>query len=159
MEKITYCKGRNSEQQVPQTMPAGTNLIREILDELAERLGNFHDESARALADCRQTRDVTAKDNTERVQPITYDAKHGLTRKATASEVHQLRSVTQSLAWIARPTRLDLSYRISKIQSTFENACVKDLRECNRIVEHMLFLHPHVAFIVLQIFLGMMQLL
>ena len=29
---------------------------------------------------------------------ITYDAKHGLTRKATASEVHQLRSVTQSLA-------------------------------------------------------------
>ena len=27
---------------------------------------------------------VTAKDNIERVQPITYDAKHGLTRKATA---------------------------------------------------------------------------
>ena len=40
---------------------------------------------------------VTAKDNTERVQPITYDAKHGLTREATASEVHQLRSVIQSL--------------------------------------------------------------
>ena len=28
---------------------------------------------------------VTAKDNTERVPPITYDAKHGLTRKATAN--------------------------------------------------------------------------
>ena len=41
---------------------------------------------------------VTAKDNTERVQPITYDMKHGLTRKATANEIHQLRSVTQSLA-------------------------------------------------------------
>ena len=27
---------------------------------------------------------VTAKDKTERVQPITYDSKHGLTRKATA---------------------------------------------------------------------------
>ena len=26
---------------------------------------------------------VTAKDNTERVQPITHDAKHGLARKAT----------------------------------------------------------------------------
>ena len=77
----------------------------------------------------------TAKDNTERVQPITYDAKHGLTRKATASEVHQLRFVTQSLAWIARQTRPDLCYRFSKIQSTFENACVRDLRECNRIVE------------------------
>ena len=79
---------------------------------------------------------VTAKDNAERAQPITYDAKHGLTRKATAGEIHQLRSVTQFLAWIARQTRPDLSYRISKIESTFENACVRDLRECNRIVEY-----------------------
>ena len=47
---------------------------------------------------------VRAKDNTERVQPITCDAKHGLTRKATADEIHQLRSVTQSLAWIAKQT-------------------------------------------------------
>ena len=65
---------------------------------------------------------VTAKDNTERVQPITYDAKQDLTRNAAANEVHHLRSVTQPLAWIARQTRPDLSYRISKIQSTFENA-------------------------------------
>ena len=42
------------------TMPAGTNLSREILDELAERLGNFHD-SARALASCLQNRDVSRK--------------------------------------------------------------------------------------------------
>ena len=76
---------------------------------------------------------VTAKDNIERVQPITYDTKHGLTRIATADEIHQLRSVTQSLAWIARQTRPDLSYRIREIQSTFENVCVRDLRECNRL--------------------------
>ena len=44
---------------------------------------------------------VTAKDNTER-EPITYDAKHGWTRKASADEMHQLRSFTQSLAWIGR---------------------------------------------------------
>ena len=75
-------------------------------------------------------------DDTEPVQSITYNVKKGLTRKVTASEVHQLRSVTQSLAWIARQTRLDLSYRISKIQSTFENACVRDLRESNRIVQY-----------------------
>ena len=79
---------------------------------------------------------VTAKENTERAQPVACDAKHGLTRKATASEVHQLRSVTQSLAWIARQTRPDFSYRISKIQSTFENVCVKDVRERNRIIEY-----------------------
>ena len=79
---------------------------------------------------------VTAKDNTERVQPITYDAKHCLTRKAIANKVHQLRSVTQSLAWISRQKLPYLSYRISKIQSTFENACVRDMRECNRMVEY-----------------------
>ena len=45
---------------------------------------------------------VTAKDNTERVQPIIYDVKHGLTRRATAEEVHQVRFVTRSLDWIAR---------------------------------------------------------
>ena len=65
--------------------------------------------------------------------PITYDAKHGLTRKAAADEV-LIRHT--SLAWIARQTRLDLSYRISKIQSTFETAFVRGLRECNRIVEY-----------------------
>ena len=53
---------------------------------------------------------VTAKDNTERAQPITHAAKQGLARKASADEIHQLRSVTQSLAWIARQTRPDLSY-------------------------------------------------
>ena len=73
---------------------------------------------------------VTAKDNVGRVQPMTYDVKPGLTKG------YCKRSVTQSLAWVARQSRLDLSYRISKIQSTFENACVRDLRECNRIVEY-----------------------
>ena len=42
------------------TTLAGTNLNREILDELEERLGNFHD-GARALASGLQTRDVTRK--------------------------------------------------------------------------------------------------
>ena len=79
---------------------------------------------------------VTAMDNAERVQRIIYDAKHGLTRKVIASEVHELRSDTQSIAWIARQTRPDLSCRISKIQNTFENATEKDLRERKRIVEH-----------------------
>ena len=59
-----------------------------------------------------------------------------MTRKATADEIHQLRSVTQSLAGIASRSRPDLSYCVSKIQSTFENACVRDLRECNRIVDY-----------------------
>ena len=42
------------------TMIDESNTNRGILDELAERLGNFHD-SARALASCLQTRYVTRK--------------------------------------------------------------------------------------------------
>ena len=101
---------------------------------------------------------VTTKDNTERVQPITYNVKKGLTRKGTADEVHQLRSVTQSLAWIARQTRPDLSYRISKIQTTFENACVRDFRQCNRIVEFAISTSTRGIYFH-QLSLGMMQLL
>ena len=99
---------------------------------------------------------VTATDNTERVQPITHDVKHGFTRKATADEIHQLRSVTQSLAWIARQTRRDLSYRISKIQSTFENACV---RCCANVIVlwNMQHLRPRVASTFLRIVSWMMQ--
>ena len=56
-----------------------------------------------------------------------------MTRKATVDEIHQLRSVTQFLALIARQTSPDFEHRISKVRRTFENACVRDLRECNRI--------------------------
>ena len=58
------------EDHLPQTskkratsataIPAETNPSRGILDELAERLGNFHD-SARALASCLQNHDVSRK--------------------------------------------------------------------------------------------------
>ena len=99
---------------------------------------------------------VTAKDNTERIQLITYDAKQGLTRKATANEVHQLNSVTQPLVWMARQTRPDLSYSISTTQSTFENACVRDLREFNRVVEHAISTSTRGIFFS-RFFLGVMQ--
>ena len=56
MKKITFYMRRKSERQLPQLRLLG----REILDELAERLGNIHD-SARALASCLQTRDVIHK--------------------------------------------------------------------------------------------------
>ena len=79
---------------------------------------------------------VTTKDNTERIQPITYDMKHGLTRKATADEIHQLRSVRQCLGCIARQTHPDLSHRISKIRSPFENIMSETCVSAIKIVEY-----------------------
>ena len=73
---------------------------------------------------------VTAKDNTERLLAITCDAKHSLTQKAIASEVHQLRSVT-----------------------------THGSKDKHALIFHTAFpRYPHVAFIYHQIFLGTMQL-
>ena len=118
-------------------LPEGAEVINSVLQQFLvgkeeRRIFRFCGDKTKTLVFIH----VTAIEYTERIQQITCDLKHGLTRKATADEIHQLRSVKKSLAWIARQTRPDLSNRTSKIQSTFENACVRNLRECNRIVEY-----------------------
>ena len=70
------------------TMLAESNLNREILDELAERLGNFH-ESARALADCLQTHDVTRKTDQSTKAPVHWPIVFRLTMSlAKQTRVH-----------------------------------------------------------------------
>ena len=49
-----------------------------------------------------------AKDNSERVQSIAHDARCCLKQEASTSKVHQERSNSRFLAWIARQTRSDL---------------------------------------------------
>ena len=110
--KIIVAMSSNVDDLLYGYLPEGAEAINSLLQQFL--LGKEEHSTSRYCGKrFRQDEDfglhVTAKDNTERVQPITYDAKHGLTRKPTATEVHQLRSVTQSLAWIARQTRLDSS--------------------------------------------------
>ena len=136
--KIIAVISSNVDDMLYGCLPEGAEATNSVLQQFL--VGKEEHGTSRFCGkEFRQDEDVgihdTTKENTERVQPITYDAKHGLTRKATADEVHQLSSVTQSLAWIARQTHLDLSYRISRIQSTCEHACVRDLCECNRVVQ------------------------
>ena len=137
-------------------LPEGAEAMNSVLQQFL--VGKEEHDTFRICGkEFRQDEDfgihVTAKDNTERVQPITYDARQGLTRKPTTSEVHQLRSVTQSLDWIARQTRPDRTYRISKIQSTFEmlmsETCVSAIKLLS--MQHP---HPHVASIFSRFFLG-----
>jgi hypothetical protein len=81
---------------------------------------------------------VTAKDNTEKIRPIDIGAKRKGINKNTAEETTCLRSVVASLAWVARQVRPGLSYRVSKLQSVAGNGSVKDLRECNKVLEYAL---------------------
>ena len=67
-------------------LPQGAELMNSVLQQFLvgkEEHGTFRF----CGKEFRQDEDlgihVTAKDNTERVQPITHDAKHGLARKAT----------------------------------------------------------------------------
>ena len=79
---------------------------------------------------------VTCKDNTEKIKPVHYDKCRRLTTQCSDDEISQMRSVVQALAWIARLTRPDLSYRVSRLQTLISKATVKDLRETNRVLEY-----------------------
>ena len=89
---------------------------------------------------------------------VSATAKHGLTRKATADGIHQLRSVTQALAWIARQTRLTFRTAFRRLKAHLKtpvfDTCVSALALSN-----MQHLHPHTASIFLQLVLGMIRLL
>ena len=81
---------------------------------------------------------VTAKDNTEKIRPIDIGVSKKLTDKCNGVENTALRSVVASLAWVARQVRPTLSFRVSKLQTVAGKATVKDLRECNKVLEYAL---------------------
>jgi hypothetical protein len=57
--------------------------------------------------------------------------------EVTPDERTQLKSVAGSLSWVARQCRPDISYRVSKMQSTAGPKCrVADLKEANKVLEY-----------------------
>ena len=58
--------------------------------------------------------------------------------KCTPGEITALRSVTASLAWIARQVRPGLSFRVSKLQCVAGKGTVKDMRQANKILDDAL---------------------
>ena len=83
---------------------------------------------------------VTAKDNCEKIRPIDIGDKRRNSDKNTPTETTCLRSVVAAMAWVARQVAPRLSYRVSKLQSVAGNGCIKDLRECNKVLEYA---HAH----------------
>ena len=71
-------------------------------------------------------------DNTREIKPISFDAKLSGTERMTGNDITRLRSVTGSLAWIARQTRPDLAYRL---QSSIKNASVATLADANAVAQ------------------------
>ena len=72
---------------------------------------------------------VMCKDTTEKIEPVRYDSKgRKQTDLARDHEITQLRSVVESLAWVARQCRPQLSYCVNKLQSVCGTAILDDLR-------------------------------
>ena len=78
---------------------------------------------------------VTCKATAEKIEPIQYRTGVKKTESCNDQEKAQLRSVVGSLAWVARQSRPDLSYRVSKLQSVTSKATIKDLVLANKTVE------------------------
>ena len=79
---------------------------------------------------------VTAKENIEKIRPIVIGDKKRNADKNTENETTCLRSVVAGMAWVARQVRPGLCYRVSKLQSVAGNGCIKDIRECNKVLEY-----------------------
>jgi hypothetical protein len=120
-------------------LPGHDENIKKILDTFSVRVQQeapfrFCGKEVVQHADYSIT--VTAVDNTEKIRPIDIaDKKRGVD-KCTGEETTCLRSVVAAMAWVARQTRPGLSYRVSKLQSVASKGHVKDMRECNKVLEY-----------------------
>ena len=78
---------------------------------------------------------VDTVDNTRKIKPIPIDAGRSGNEKISGDDITRHRSVTGSLAWVARQTRPDLAYRVSRLQSSIKNATVSTLCDANAVAQ------------------------
>ena len=138
--KIRAVMSSNVDDLLYGSRPGFDAEIRENLDEfqvkqILDTEFRFCGKEVKQLEDMSIL--VTAKDNTEKVRPIEVGKKK-LVEKCNSVENTALRSVVASLAWIARQVRPGLSFRVSKLQTVAGKAKIKDLRECNKVLEYAL---------------------
>ena len=122
--------GSNTEHEKP---------MEELLDRFAVRdrnVGTFRFCGKEVVQHEDYSITVTAKDNTEKIRPIVIGERRKPSDKCNAEETTSLLSVVASLARVSRQVRPSLCYRVSKLQSIAGRGCVRDLRECNKVLEY-----------------------
>ena len=78
---------------------------------------------------------LDVEDNTRKTTYIEIAKHRSPADPLTKGEEKQSRSVVGSLSWIARQARLDILYRVSKLQSSIKGATVSTLNEANKVLE------------------------
>ena len=119
-------------------IPEGKSVIDSFLEKF--NLGSSESNSFRycgkqfeRTADGTITQDTC--DNTRRIKPIKIAPGRSASEPLGKDDVTRLRSVTGSLAWVARQTRPDLGYRVSRLQSSISGATVAILHDANAVVQ------------------------
>ena len=138
-DSIAGVMSSNVDDLLYGSLPDFEGAMEEILDTFSVRERNvapFRFCGKEVIQDENMNITVTAKDNTEKIRPIDIGEKRRGTDKCTAEETTCLRSVVASLAWVARQVRPGLSYRVSKLQSVAGKGYIKDMRECNKVLEY-----------------------
>ena len=79
---------------------------------------------------------IDVSDNTRKIRPVRVKDNRRNADALDQNEMTQLRSITGSLAWVARQGRPDILYRVScALQTAVRNATVATLHEANKVVE------------------------
>ncbi|CAL1129119.1 unnamed protein product [Cladocopium goreaui] len=119
--------------------PSGAKVIEEILGKFSvgkTEEGSFRYCGRRFTQHDDFTIEIDAEENTRGIKPIWSDKSRKGTDVVTEKELTSLRSVTGSLAWVARYCRADLAYKVNELQRLCNSkATVSDLRLANKAVE------------------------
>ena len=117
--------------------PSGAKVIQEILGNFSvgkTEEGSFRYCGRRFTQHDDFTIEIDAEEN-RGIKPILIDKSRKGTDVATEKELTSLRSVTGSLAWVARYCRADLAYKVNELQRLCNpKATVSDLRLANKAV-------------------------
>ena len=119
--------------------PSGAKVIQEILGKFSvgkTEEGSFRYCGRRFTQHDDFAIEIDAEENTRGIKPISIDKSRKGTDVVTEKELTSLRSVTGSLAWVARYCRADLAYKVNELQRLCNaKATVSDLRLANKAVE------------------------
>ena len=118
-------------------LPEGEGTVKKFLSKFdfgSTETDNFRYCGKQVARDPDGTITVDVRDSMRRVKGAMIDAGCRGTEPLSQGELATLRSITGSLSWIGRQGRPDLGYRVSRLQSSVENATIATLTDANRCV-------------------------
>eukprot|EP00435_Cladocopium_sp_Y103_P049354 s1856_g14.t2 len=119
--------------------PSGAKVMEEILGKFSvgkTEEGSFRYCGRRFTQHDDFSVEIDAEENTRGIKPILIDKTRKGSETVTEKELTSLRSVTGSLAWVARYCRADLAYKVNELQKLCNaKATVSDFRLANKAVE------------------------